>query len=415
MFHTERLEIHPDFGVTLEQVFNIIKREDPLGGEYFGPTMQPMTGPALVCSNPYATSAWVAQHPEWTDPSNTYLHYNKSEHAIFLLRNSYLEFKQKEKKPKAFCAYTKTEQAFERLEHALFNSNIAHLDTYLDETLFQGLSFYRVDRWFKWLCSQEKAIPFISKHLEHANWDTLSANPAAIDLLLQHPDKINYQQLCKNTHPEAIALLRSNPSSICWNLVCANPAEEAVALLLEPENAIRLSPYWLSHNTNPRALRLLWHRTSEINWEGLSRNPSDEAVDFLEAHVDKIHLAAMCRFASTPRQFALLRSQVRRFKTTHWKFLCENPNQGALPLLKEHPQHIPWPMALRFQNLFEITTEYDYAGIRAARRNLHEEYHAWAGHPVRVLQKARDWKLEVFADLGEEEEAAAAAEASECF
>jgi hypothetical protein len=60
--------------------------------------------------------------------------------------------------------------------------------------------------------SNSKIIDFLEVNLDKINWYELSANCVAMPLLLQHPDKIYWPFLTKNTHPDAIALLELNPS-----------------------------------------------------------------------------------------------------------------------------------------------------------------------------------------------------------
>ncbi|NDB36083.1 MAG: hypothetical protein EB023_12250, partial [Flavobacteriia bacterium] len=48
-------------------------------------------------------------------------------------------------------------------------------------------------------------------------WDSLSENPAAIDLLREHPEQIVWYRLCSNQNPEAIEWLRQNPERIHWS------------------------------------------------------------------------------------------------------------------------------------------------------------------------------------------------------
>ncbi len=85
-----------------------------------------------------------------------------------------------------------------------------------------------------------------------------------------------------------------------------------------------------------------------------------------------------------------------------WSSICRNRNKRALELLMEFPSRIQWHFTLGNQDVFETTAEYDYEGIRTARRNLHEEFHAWAGHPSKITTKWVDWGFE--GAVGSEEE-----------
>ena len=54
------------------------------------------------------------------------------------------------------------------------------------------------------------------------NWDMLSENPAAIELLKENPDKINWYMLSRN--PAAIYLLEDNQDKINYFVYSKNSA-----------------------------------------------------------------------------------------------------------------------------------------------------------------------------------------------
>jgi uncharacterized protein YlzI (FlbEa/FlbD family) len=53
--------------------------------------------------------------------------------------------------------------------------------------------------------------------IKKLNWDLLSKNPNAIELLKENQDKIDWCNLSLN--PNAIELLEENPDKINWNLI----------------------------------------------------------------------------------------------------------------------------------------------------------------------------------------------------
>jgi uncharacterized protein YlzI (FlbEa/FlbD family) len=57
--------------------------------------------------------------------------------------------------------------------------------------------------------------------LDKLNWQNLSLNPNAIDLLRENPHRIHWQNLSLN--PNAIDLLRENPDRIDWDYLSRNP------------------------------------------------------------------------------------------------------------------------------------------------------------------------------------------------
>jgi hypothetical protein len=161
----------------------------------------------------------------------------------------------------------------------------------------------------------------------------------------------------------------------------------------------------LACNKNPRAIEILMNNVKKISWELLSGNHCTKAVQLLKEHSNKIDWNTLCCEAKTKEQFDLIRSNLGKVR---WEFLCFNPSELAVKLLEEHPEKIVWGYSLRYQNVFETITTYDYAGIRGARHDLHQEFHAWAGHPSMITKKWKDWGFDTYG-LDEAEEAEAEA------
>ena len=65
-----------------------------------------------------------------------------------------------------------------------------------------------------------KLLNWIQK--DKLNYDNLSSNHKAVQLLEQNPDKINWKKLSQN--PNAIHLLQQNPEKIDWDILSYNPA-----------------------------------------------------------------------------------------------------------------------------------------------------------------------------------------------
>ena len=111
-------------------------------------------------------------------------------------------------------------------------------------------------------------------------WDELSANPAAMDLLLANPDKINWVHLSAN--PSAIELLIANPDKISWDYLSENPHPKAINMLKNHPDKINW--YWLSANSG--AIDIIKTNMNKIDWSSLSTNPA--AIDILIANKHKI-------------------------------------------------------------------------------------------------------------------------------
>ena len=100
--------------------------------------------------------------------------------------------------------------------------------------------------------------------LENVDWDFLSLNPNAIELLESNRDKINWKLLSAN--PNAIKLLEANPENIIWDSLSMN--SNAIHLLEKNQDKI----YWdylLSYNTAifTYDYELIKNKNKELNEE----------------------------------------------------------------------------------------------------------------------------------------------------
>ena len=135
------------------------------------------------------------------------------------------------------------------------------------------------------ICKNPNVISIINKDdsdsLQNGllvNWDALSSNPNAIDLLMANKDKIDWFNLSKN--PNAIHLLEANQDMIDWSNLSKN--SNAIDLLKANQDKIN----WSNLSKNPNAIELLEKNEDKIDWSKLSKNPN--AIDLLEANKDKI-------------------------------------------------------------------------------------------------------------------------------
>lgn len=103
------------------------------------------------------------------------------------------------------------------------------IDEYIDADWQQD----EWDNFWDSLSADPKEINLITKILtddnykyvkHHINWYYLSENNKAINFLLEHQYKIDWDQLSKNTNPGAIKLLEKNKNKINWYNFSANPS-----------------------------------------------------------------------------------------------------------------------------------------------------------------------------------------------
>lgn len=239
--------------------------------------------------------------------------------------------------------------------------------------------------------SNPSAASFLSTNIEHINWFLFSENNSdnALDIMEQYPERINYSSLSSNTNPRAIKLLKTNIDKINWVSLSSNPS--ALEILREHPDQI----FWteFSKNKNPEALQMMIDNIDLVDIYAMGGNTA--AIPWLKQNLRYVDWVEICMKARTPEHFQFIRENISH---ASWQYLSSNTY--ATQLLMEYPDRISI-FALQCQDLFDYSYEYDYKGIRDAKRTLHEEYHAWAGHPARMY-KWKDWGM--WEDVLDEEE-----------
>ena len=175
--------------------------------------------------------------------------------------------------------------------------------------------------------SNPKLIKLLKDYIKanadpHINWEELSKNPYAIDILTspENYDHIDWKGLSSNTSSaaikflisdknikfvkwsefssnhcdDAITFLKDNPHHIDWSGLSANTNSKAIPLInkkIKEENQLyELSPteyaklqnkvYWRALSANPKAIPLIITKIKEgirlddIDWDALSKNPA---------------------------------------------------------------------------------------------------------------------------------------------
>ena len=244
---------------------------------------------------------------------------------------------------------------------------------------------------WQWLSSNPNAIDLLREKMNNENklsqevlnkvnikdkidWDGLSGNPYAIELLeekinrenemskeyletLHYVDKINWKSLSEN--PNAIELLKKNQDKIDWRNLSGNP--NAIELLKKNQDKIN----WYMLSKNPNAIKLLKANRENIDWDWLSENPN--AIELLKENQDKINWGRLSENPN-PEAIELLRKQFEKEKKTSkydldwtkdkdkidWWNLSRNPN--AIELLKEkikEEDDIPYDSIYTLNNLLD--------------------------------------------------------------
>jgi hypothetical protein len=108
----------------------------------------------------------------------------------------------------------------------------------------------------------------------------LSQNVNAVDLLEEHIEFIHWDSFCLNESPKAIEIIMRHPEKINWLSLSSNPS----AIKILEDNLDKIDYWGLSFNYN--AIHLIEQFPEKINWIGLSGNKN--ALHILEKNRDKI-------------------------------------------------------------------------------------------------------------------------------
>jgi hypothetical protein len=191
------------------------------------------------------------------------------------------------------------------------------------------LDIYKNDISWEAICNNTnpEVLKLIEKKIkedrDELDWEELSSNPIAINLLKKYSNDIDYSGLSANSSDEAIQLLQKKPKKIDMAMLSANTNPKALKLL-KPEKLTDWTN--LSKNPLPEAIRILKDNFTKIEWKWLSYNSSDEAIQLLKDNYDNIN----------------------------WNMLSANTNPKALELLKNNQDKIYWPHLSANPSIFNI-------------------------------------------------------------
>ena len=166
----------------------------------------------------------------------------------------------------------------------------------------------------------------LKEEFQEVDWQSLSMNPRAITMLLEHPDKVNPHLLCLN--PAAVPYLEKHPEKIDWYYLSENPA----AISLIERNLDKVHKRILC--ANPAAVHLVESHPDWINWNDLCTNPA--AIHLIMANPDQ-WTGRWGALSMNPAFISEIVKESNRDKI-NWDMLCKNP--AAIPLLIEHPEYI---------------------------------------------------------------------------
>mgnify|MGYP001362580004 FL=1 len=108
------------------------------------------------------------------------------------------------------------------------------------------------------------------------DWQSISQNENAINLLMENPINIDWEYLSLNSN----ALLLINDKIYEEQLLNNEQLQ-----LLDEKN--KIDDCYLCLNTNPKIIEILEKYPDKINWEMLSQNPA--GINLLEKNKEKIN------------------------------------------------------------------------------------------------------------------------------
>ena len=188
----------------------------------------------------------------------------------------------------------------------------------------------------------EKIIKLLIKLQVNIDWAVLSANPNAVDILLEENyEKIDWEMFSLNTNPKAIEYLKQNPSLIEWEFMSLNDSDEAINLLINQTiiNIDMIKWNSIARNKNPKVIQLMKDNPMYFKGDNLSSNIHDEALILLkEKYMHKINWTDLSQ-NTNPIAIQILRENIENIC---WGLLSSNPS--GIELLREHEHMICWHM-----------------------------------------------------------------------
>ena len=185
------------------------------------------------------------------------------------------------------------------------------------------------------LAENPEAIGILKNYREKIIWNALSSNPNAIDLLREKWEEEKYLMKTNRTQYNQ---LKDFENIVAWNVLSGNKG--AIDLLREKikmEKDMPSSEYelledtekinWGSLSENPEAIKLLEENIDKIVWLNLSSNHSPKAIKLLKDQVEYENGLSKAQYAKLSNKIS-------------WLFLSSNPI--AIEILAANKGKIKW-------------------------------------------------------------------------
>ena len=227
-----------------------------------------------------------------------------------------------------------------------------------DKINWEGLGFNQNPKVMELYREKEKNYPTFFDSLSD-NILSFNENDEAIEFLKEHPNMISLHFLCKNSNPKAVEIIKQHydnndtnkfnwdflssnknamgilkeelekePNKIVWNEFCKNENDEAIEYLKTHPDKIN----WAGLSGNKNAMSILKEELekepNKIVWNEFCKNENDEAIDYLKEHPKKIEWSVFS-LNKNPKMTSLINvNHIQNFSA-----LCENEN--AIDIIKQ--------------------------------------------------------------------------------
>ena len=230
--------------------------------------------------------------------------------------------------------------------------------------------------------------PLPTLYLHNPKWYVLSSNPCAMYLLEKYPEKIHWDSLSGNTNTNAITLLEQNMDKINWHVFSKNSNPRAVQLLKQYPD--KISWNMLCQNVNPEAIQLLEKKPHYICWSMLCENPS--AVYLLEKNPNKILWYCLC---DNQNAIHLIEKNIDYILKDKYCMAMLSRNPNAIHLLEKYsPKNIHWPYLSRNPNAMHLMAKYDYPRMKHILMEFCRELVTYVFNPVRISALCELYNIE---------------------
>jgi len=214
------------------------------------------------------------------------------------------------------------------------------------------------------------------------NWKYLSANECAIDILKQYEKDIVWSYFCDNKNPRAFDMIKTrieyekiNPLTdsedsedsfyfdrIDWNRLAYNENPKIIELVKEKIKEIDL--IYLA--SNPHAMELLEEYHIELYRTGLEENPNPISIELLKKNPEKIFWKYL---SGNPNAIELIKKRIEyenNLSVEEYENISDNKkicwpilakNPNAIELLKKNPKKICWNILSLNPNAIELIKE----------------------------------------------------------